>query len=79
MQSRKINFDVAAACSGIRSFVALLAVTTIFAVLAFKPVWKRAAMIALTIPLVVFCNIIRLVAIILATQGDQHEGGSVCP
>ncbi|HUD83053.1 MAG TPA: exosortase/archaeosortase family protein [Candidatus Saccharimonadales bacterium] len=71
----KINFDIAPACSGIRSFVALLAVTTIFSVMAFKTIWKRAAMIALTIPLVVFFNVVRLVAIILATQAINKEAG----
>jgi exosortase len=71
----KINFDVAPACSGIRSFVALLAVTTIFSMLAFKAIWKRAAMIALTVPLVVFFNVFRLVAIILATQAINREAG----
>jgi exosortase len=71
----KINFDVAAACSGIRSFVALLAVTTIFAMLAYRSIWKRAAMIVLTIPLVVFCNVVRLVAIVLATQSFDARAG----
>ncbi len=74
-ETKKINFDVAAACSGVRSFMALLAVTTVFSVLAFKPVWKRAAMIALTIPLVVFFNIIRVVAIILAYKGISTKAG----
>jgi exosortase len=66
--SGKINFDVAAACSGIRSFVALLAVSTIFAFVTYKSIWRRAGMILLTIPLVVFCNLIRLLAIVLAKQ-----------
>jgi exosortase/archaeosortase family protein len=55
--------------------VALLAVTTIFSVLAFRSIWKRAAMIALTVPLVVFFNVVRLVAIILASQAISHEAG----
>jgi exosortase len=66
--SGRINFDVAAACSGIRSFVALLAVSTIFAFLTYRSIWKRVGMILLTIPLVVFCNLIRLLAIVLAEQ-----------
>ena len=73
--SGKINFDVAAACSGIRSFVALLAVTTIFAMLTYRSVWKRAGIIVLTIPLVVFCNVVRLVAIVLATQAFDKQAG----
>ncbi|MGO8700351.1 MAG: exosortase/archaeosortase family protein [Limisphaerales bacterium] len=73
--SGKINFDVAAACSGIRSFVALLAVSTIFAFLTYKSIWRRLGMILLTIPLVVFCNLIRLVAIVLATQAFDQQAG----
>jgi exosortase len=71
--SGKINFDVAAACSGIRSFVALLAVTTVFAFLAHRSIWKRAGMIALTIPLVVGCNLIRLLVIVLVRQAFDQE------
>jgi exosortase len=74
-QTGKINFDVAPACSGIRSFVALLAVTTIFSMLALRTLWKRAAMIAMTVPLVVFFNVVRLVAIILATQAISQQAG----
>jgi exosortase len=70
-----INFDVAPACSGIRSFVALLAVTTVFSMLAFQRIWKRGLIIALTVPLVVTFNIIRLVAIILATQSINKQAG----
>jgi exosortase len=50
----KFNYDVAVACSGIRSFVALLTVTTVFAMLSLRSVWKRALMILMTIPLVIF-------------------------
>jgi exosortase len=71
--SGKINFDVAAACSGIRSFVALLAVTTIFAFLTYRSIWKRAGMLLLTVPLVVFCNLIRLLAIVLAAQAFDQQ------
>jgi exosortase len=70
-----INYDVAPACSGIRSFVALLAVTTIFSVLTFRPYWKRAAIIAMTVPLVVLCNVFRLATIILATQAINKKAG----
>jgi exosortase len=73
--SGKINFDVAAACSGIRSFVALLAVATVFAFLSYKSIWKRAGIIALTVPLVVVCNLIRLLAIVMATQAFDKQAG----
>jgi exosortase len=71
----KFNYDVAVACSGIRSFVALLAVTTVFAMLSLRSVWKRALMLVTTVPLVIFCNVLRLVVVILITQAYGREQG----
>ena len=63
------EFDVAAACSGIRSFVALLAITTVFAMLSFHSIWRRAVVLLATVPLVVVCNVFRLVVVILLAKG----------
>ena len=71
----KINYDVAAACSGIRSFVALLGITTVFAMLNFRSWWRRTVMVALTVPLVLFSNTLRLVAIVVATQAFGNKAG----
>jgi exosortase len=62
------SFDVAAECSGIRSFIALLAITTIFSVLTMRTAWKRAVMIFSTIPLALVCNVLRITTIILAAN-----------
>ena len=62
------SFDVAAECSGIRSFVALLAITTIFSVLTMKALWRRAVMIVSSIPLALICNIIRVTTILFAAN-----------
>jgi len=53
-------YEVAAACSGIHSLVALLALTTIYAFINFKEPWKRAAMMLVALPLAVFGNVVRL-------------------
>jgi exosortase len=71
----KFNYDVAVACSGIRSFVALLAVTTVFAMLSLRTAWKRILMVAATVPLVMFCNVLRLVVVILVTQAYSRNAG----
>jgi exosortase len=71
----KFNYDVAVQCSGIRSFVALLAVATVFAMLCLRSPWKRLLMIATTLPLVIFCNVLRLVVVILITQAYTREAG----
>jgi exosortase len=70
------QYDVAAACSGIHSFVALLAVTLIFSWLAYRTVWRRGLILALTLPLVVLCNVVRLVVIILASQTFGRGAGN---
>jgi exosortase len=62
------SFDVAAECSGIRSFTALLAITTIFSVLTMRTLWRRAVIIVATIPLALICNIMRVTTIILAAN-----------
>ncbi len=71
----QFNYDVAVACSGIRSFVALLAITTIFAMLTMRSLWRRGLMILTTIPLVLFCNVLRLVVVILASQAFGNAAG----
>jgi len=71
----KYDFDVAAACSGIRSFVALLAVTTVFSVLSFHSMWRRAVMLAATVPLVVICNVLRLVVVVVIAKGYGQAAG----
>ena len=70
------EFDVVAACSGIRSFVALLAQTTVFAMLSFHSIWRRALMLLATVPLVVVCNIFRLVVVILIAKGYGQAAGA---
>ena len=76
------QYDVAAACSGIRSLFATGAVAIIYAMLCFQPWWKRGVLIASAVPLAVFGNIVRMMTIIIAAEiwGQEagnyvHEGG----
>jgi exosortase len=69
------EFDVAAACSGIRSFVALLALTTVVAVLSFRSMWRRAVMLVATVPLVVLCNVLRLVVVVVVAKVYGQAAG----
>jgi exosortase len=72
----KYKYDVAAACSGIRSFVALLAVTMIFAMLSLRSVWRRALMVLTTVPLVIVCNVLRLTVVVLIGRAYGQAEGS---
>jgi exosortase len=74
--SGNYQYDVAAACSGIRSLFATVAVAIIYAMLCFRPWWKRGVLIASAVPLAVLGNTIRMLTIIIAAEIWGQEGGS---
>jgi exosortase len=76
------QYDVAAACSGIRSLVAISLLATIYGFITFRSPWKRLFMMALAVPFAVLGNLLRMLLIIVAAaMGGQewgnyvHEGG----
>jgi exosortase len=78
----RYQYDVAAACSGIRSLVATVGLALIYGVLSFRTWWKRGVLIASAVPLAVIGNVVRLLTIVIAAEiggqkwGDAvHEGG----
>jgi exosortase len=73
---RTYQYDVAPACSGIRSLFAISAVTIIYAFLSFRTWWKRGLLIASAIPLAVLGNVLRLLAIIVAAEIWGQKGGA---
>jgi len=70
------QYEVAAACSGIRSLFATLAVAIIYAMLSFRTWWKRGLLIASAFPLAVLGNVLRMMTIIIAAEIWGQEGGS---
>jgi exosortase len=79
----RYQYEVAAACSGIRSLFATLAVAIIYAMLCFRPWWKRGVLMVSAVPLAVLGNTIRMMAIVIAAEfwgqgaGNYvHEGGT---
>lgn len=69
------QYDVAAACSGIRSLVATIGLAVVFAMLSFRHWWKRGVMVAAALPLAVLGNVIRLMSIVIAAEfGGQNAG-----
>jgi exosortase len=80
--SMHYQYDVAPACSGIRSLFATTAVAIIYAMLGFRSWWKRCVLFASAVPLAVLGNTVRMLSIIVAAEiwgqkgGDYvHEGG----
>ncbi len=52
--------DVAEACSGMRLLMAFVALGVAMAYLHYRPVWQRIILLAATVPIAIFCNIIRV-------------------
>ena len=72
----RYQYDVAAACSGIRSLFATFAVAIIYAMLSFRTWWKRGLLIAAALQLAVLGNIVRMLSIVIAAEIWGQEGGS---
>jgi len=73
------QYEVAAACSGMRSLTATCAIAIIYAFCMLKSPWRRALMIACAVPLAVIANVFRLTTIIVASEafGGQKAGNYV--
>lgn len=73
--SGKFQYEVAAACGGMRSLVAIILLATVYAFAIFHSPKKRFLLIASAIPFAVLGNFVRLFAIIVAADfGGQHWG-----
>ncbi|HMO49545.1 MAG TPA: exosortase/archaeosortase family protein [Kiritimatiellia bacterium] len=71
------DLDVADACSGIRSLTAITALTAIYANITQRKAWKQWAIFALSIPLAIIGNIVRvfttgIVAELFGTDTAMH-------
>ncbi|HTR41837.1 MAG TPA: exosortase/archaeosortase family protein [Pseudomonadales bacterium] len=76
--SGAFQYDVAAACSGIRSFAANFLLATIYAFFTFRSPWKRLLIISLALPFAILGNLLRLLMVIVAAEmGGQKWGNYV--
>jgi len=76
------QYEVAGACSGMRSLIATLALAVILAFISLQTSWKRLVLVASALPFAVLGNLFRMRAIVVAAEvGGQewgnyvHEGG----
>ena len=56
------SLNVAEACSGMRLLMAFLALGVMMAFLHYRPLWQRLILLAVTVPIAVLCNVIRVTA-----------------
>lgn len=62
----RYQYDVAAACSGVRSFVALLALAVLVGYLQLRGLWRRVVLVVLCVPCVFLGNVVRIGVIVFA-------------
>jgi exosortase len=70
------QYEVAAACSGMRSLLATLALSMVYAFVSFPKWWKRGVLIASAFPLAVLGNLVRMLTIIIAAEIWGQEAGN---
>jgi exosortase len=73
--SGRYAYEVAAACSGLRSLIATLAIAVIFAMISFRSWWRRALLIGSAVPFAVLGNVARMLAIVIAAEIWGQNGG----
>jgi exosortase len=74
----KFQYDVVAACSGMRSLVAIFLLATVYGFVMFRSPGKRLLLMALALPLSVLGNFTRLMCIVIAAEmGGQSAGNFV--
>lgn len=69
------QYEVAAACSGIRSLTAIVAFSLIYGYLSFNTLWRRLILLGASVPLAVVANVFRLSLIVLAAEAFGQQAG----
>ncbi len=54
------TLNVAEACAGLRSLMTFVSVGAAVAFLSLRPMWQKTALVAMTVPIAVFCNVGRV-------------------
>lgn len=73
----RYQYDVVAACSGVRSLVALTALSVLAGYVSFGGWTRRTALLLLCFPLVYLGNVARLVAIVFAAESGGQKWGDI--
>jgi exosortase len=74
--SGRYKYEVAAACSGIRSLITTLLLAIVYGSFAFRSWWRWGLMIAAAFPLAVLGNVLRLLTIVIAAELFGQKAGS---
>jgi len=72
--THRYQYEVAAACSGIRSLITIFLMSTAYAFISFDRWWKRGVVIFAGMPLAILGNLLRMLPIVVAAELGGAEG-----
>lgn len=75
MDDPGFEYEVAAACGGIRSLIAITAIAIVYGFTGFTSFWKRGVLIASALPLAVVGNTFRLFVVVMVSEIFGREAG----
>lgn len=70
------QYEVAAACGGMRSLISIFLIATSYAFLVFRSPWNRLFMVCASLPLAVIGNTVRLGTIVAAGEWSGQSAGN---
>jgi len=70
------QYEVAAACSGLHSLIAIFALATVYAFVVLEKGWKRILIIVAAVPLAMLSNVVRMLLIIIVADLYGQAGGN---
>lgn len=74
-KSAGFRFEVAAACSGMRSLTAVLLIGFLFAYLNYRSLWRRCVIIAASVPIALAGNVLRLCTVFVVGDAFGESAG----
>jgi exosortase len=75
LSGHEYGLTVAEACSGMRSLMAYVALGVAWAYLEYRPLWHRVILVAATVPIAVFINVVRVTITCTMYVVDRPELG----
>lgn len=75
-RQNSFHYDIAPACSGIRSLISLMLITAIYGAISFDKPWKRAVIFLSAFPLAIIGNVARLTFTVMVAEVAGHQAGS---
>lgn len=74
--THRFQYNVEAACSGLRSLTTMFALACVLGFVWFKRAWKRGLLIVSAIPFAILGNVCRLLAVIVAAEIAGQSAGN---